>query len=385
MTVTDDTRNGFNDNTTILGRGEINDIEAILAIPTHDPNEVEHVVRNDADTIFTWDYSLSRPPLRKLYEKAKTGQWNGTTDLPWDTDVDIEKTVTEDQLVLGTGLDTSVYIGTPVEKWGDKEWLEFGIEGRNWMLSQFLHGEQGALICTAKIVETVPWYDAKLYASTQVMDEARHVEVFARYLQEKLGGQYQVNTHLRMLLDDIVNDSRWDMTYLGMQVMVEGLALAAFGFLHQITGEPLLKQLLRYVMSDEARHVAFGVLSLKEVYDGMSDTEIMDRQEFTYEAAIRMRDRFMQQEVWERMGIDMRQIMPLLLQDPTRGMFQQMLFSKIVPNTKKLGLLDRNGKWLRHKFEEMGVIQFEDWVDTGEEYASFELGADAPDPHAAVG
>jgi len=282
-------------------------------------------------------------------------------------------------VILGTGIDQSVYIGTPVEKWGDKEWLEFGIEGRNWMLSQFLHGEQGALICTAKIVETVPWYDAKLYASTQVMDEARHVEVFARYLQEKLGGQYQVNSHLRMLLDDIVNDSRWDMTYLGMQVMVEGLALAAFGFLHQITGEPLLKQLLRYVMSYEARHVAFGVLSLKEVYDGMSDAEIMDRQEFTYEAAIRMRDRFMQQEVWERMGIDMRQIMPLLLEDPTRGMFQQMLFSKIVPNTKKLGLLDRNGKWLRHKFEEMGVIQFEDWVDTGEEYAAFELGGDAPE------
>src|SRR6185312_1454168 len=137
---------------------------------------------------FTWDYSLARPQLRKLYEKAKVGQWNGSIDLPWETEVDVEKTVAEDQLLLG----------------------------------QFLHGEQGALICTAKIVETVPWYDAKLYASTQVVDEARHVEVFARYLQEKLGGQYQVNSHLRMLLDDIVNDSRWDMTYLGMQVMVEG-------------------------------------------------------------------------------------------------------------------------------------------------------------------
>jgi len=366
----------FNDNETILGRGEINDIDAILAIPVNDPTEVEHVVKNNADTIFTWDYSLSRPPLRKLYEKAKTGQWNGTTDLPWDLDVDVERTVAADQEILGTGLDTSVYIGTPVEKWGDKEWLEFGIEGRNWMLSQFLHGEQGALICTAKIVETVPWYDAKLYASTQVMDEARHVEVFARYLQEKLGGQYQVNSHLRMLLDDIVNDSRWDMTYLGMQVMVEGLALAAFGFLHQITTEPLLKQLLRYVMSDEARHVAFGVLSLKEAYDGMSDAEIKDRQEFSFEAAIRMRDRFMQQEVWERMGIDMRQVMPLLLADPTRGMFQQMLFSKIVPNCKKLGLLDRNDKWLRHRFEDMGVIQFEDWADTGEEYGTFALDTD---------
>ena len=324
-----------------------------------------------------------RPALRKLYEKAKTGQWNATTDLPWDTDVDVEKTVAADQALLGTGVDPPMYIGTPVEKWGDKEWLEFGIESRNWSLSQFLHGEQGALICTAKIVETVPWYDAKLYASTQVVDEARHVEVFARYLEEKLGGEFQVNTHLRMLLDDIINDSRWDMTYLGMQVMVEGLALAAFGFLHQTTTEPLLKQLLRYVMSDEARHVAFGVLSLKEVYDGMTDAEMKDRQEFAFEAAVRMRDRFMQQEVWERMGVNVRDVMPLVLADPTRQLFQSMLFSKIVPNCKKLGLLDRNDKWLRHRFEEMGVIQFEDWADTGEEYLEFEIGAEAPVPVAS--
>jgi len=363
----------FNTNADIIGRTDINDIDAILSIPGTDPNEIEHIVKDNADAIFTWDYSLSRPALRKLYEKAKTGQWNGTTDLPWGTDVDVERTVAADQAVLGTGFDPNVYIGTPVEKWKEKEWLEFGIESRNWTLSQFLHGEQGALICTAKIVETVPWYDAKLYAATQVVDEARHVEVFARYLEEKLGGGYHVNAHLRMLLDDIVNDSRWDMTYLGMQVMVEGLALAAFGFLHQTTGEPLLKQLLRYVMSDEARHVAFGVLSLKEVYDGMTDAEMKDRQEFAFEAAVRMRDRFMSQEVWERMGVDVKTIAPMVLADPTRGLFQSMLFSKIVPNCKKLGLLDRNDKWLRHRFEEMGVIQFEDWADTGEEYSAFAL------------
>ncbi|HQZ33214.1 MAG TPA: ferritin-like domain-containing protein [Ilumatobacteraceae bacterium] len=367
MTVT------HNDNETIIGRAEINDIDAILAVPLVDSNEIEHIVKNNADSIFTWDYTLQRPALRKLYEKAKVGQWNATTDLDWSIDVDVEKSVKEDQELIGTGVDASVYIGTPVQKWGDKEWLEFGIESRNWSLSQFMHGEQGALICTAKIVETVPWYDAKLYASTQVVDEARHVEVFARYLEEKLGGEFQVNAHLRMLLDDIVNDSRWDMTYLGMQVMVEGLALAAFGFMHQFTNEPLLKKLLRYVMSDEARHVAFGVLSLKECYDEMTDAEMKDRQEFAFEAAIRMRDRFMQQEVWERMGVNVREVIPLVLADPTRAVFQSMLFSKIVPNCKKLGLLDRNDKWLRHRFEEMGVIQFEDWADTGEEFTAFEL------------
>ncbi|MFM8856484.1 MAG: ferritin-like domain-containing protein [Actinomycetota bacterium] len=358
----------------LIGRGELNDVEAILAVTNTDVDEVQHIVKDNADAIFTWDYTLSRPALRKLYEKAKTGQWNGTTDLPWDTDVDLEETVTADQVAFSAGLTPNHYDGTVVSKWSDKEWMEFGIEQRKWSLSQFLHGEQGALLCTAKITETVPWYDAKLYASTQVVDEARHVEVFARYLEEKMGGGYQINAHLRMLLDDIVNDSRWDMTYLGMQVMVEGLALAAFGYMHQFTGEPLLKQLLRYVMSDEARHVAFGVLSLQEVYKEMSDAEIKERQEFAYEASVRMRDRFISQEVWNRMGVNTRDVVPLVLRDPTRAVFQQMLFAKIVPNCKKLGLLDRNDSWLRRRYEEMGVIQFEDMDDTGEEYIKFELG-----------
>jgi len=363
-----------------LGRTDVNDIEAILGVTNTDVNEITHMVKNNADTLFSWDYSLARPQLRKLYEKAKVGQWNATTDLPWETPVDIEGTIVADQEAIGRGFDMSLYGDTPVKNWEQKEWLEFGVQARKWSLSQFLHGEQGALICTAKIVETVPWYDAKLYASTQVMDEARHVEVFARYLDEKLEGGYQINAHLRALLDDIVTDSRWDMTYLGMQIMVEGLALAAFGYMHQLTGEPLLKKLLRYVMSDEARHVAFGVLSLQEVYADMSDVEIKERQVFAFEASLRMRDRFLQQEVWERMGIDPRKIMPVVLNDPTRVFFQQMLFSKIVPNCKKLGLLDRNNSWLRRRFEEIGVIQFEDFEDTGEEYLAFEIGKDISAP-----
>ncbi len=376
MTVT------HSSNEAIIGRDEINDIEAIMSVTNTDVDEVEHIVKNNADTIFTWDYSLARPQLRKLYEKAKVGQWNSTTDLPWDTNVEPDAVVSKDQSAFASGLSPDHYHGTVVEKWGDKEWLEFGIDQRKWTLSQFLHGEQGALLCTAKIVETVPWYDAKLYASTQTMDEARHVEVFHRYIDEKMGGGFQVNAHLRMLLDDIINDSRWDMTYLGMQVMVEGLALAAFGFMHQMTEEPLLKQLLRYVMSDEARHVAFGVLSLKEVYDGMTDAEMKDRQEFAFEAAIRMRDRFLSQEVWEKHGVNPRDVVPLILRDPTRDIFQQMLFSKIVPNCKKLGLLDRNDQWLRRRFEEMNVIQFEDWEDTGSEYIKFELDGAQPQPIA---
>jgi len=362
----------------LIGRDELNDIEAILSVTNTDADEVVHAVKDNADALFTWDYTLARPALRKLYEKAKTGQWNGETDLPWETPVDQEAVVLANQMnavAQGQAQYPDHYVGSPVEKWTDKEWMEFGVESQNWTLSQFLHGEQGALICTAKIVETVPWYDAKLYAATQVMDEARHVEVFAKYLDTKLSGHYQINAHLRTLLDDIVNDSRWDMTYLGMQIMVEGLALAAFGFMHQLTTEPLLKQLLRYVMSDEARHVAFGVLSLKEIYEQMSATELRERQEFAFEAAVRMRDRFLQQEVWDHMGVAPRTILPYILSDPTRGLFQQLLFSKIVPNCKKLGLLDAADGWLRQKFTEIEVIQFEDWVDTGVEYEELQLSA----------
>ena len=360
----------------ILDRDHVDDLDAILSVTNTDIDEAIHVVRDNADAIFTWDYEKgARPPLEKLYEKAKHSMWNGETDLDWSIEVDQERIAAESPMTMTTevlqqlGFDLT---GSSLAKWGDKEWLEHSIQSQNWSLSQFMHGEQGALICTAKIVETVPWIDAKYYASTQVMDEARHVEVFAKYLDTKLSGHYPVNHHLKMLLDDIINDSRWDMTYLGMQIMIEGLALAAFGMAHQMTPDPLLKQLLRYVMSDEARHVAFGVLSLKEFYDGLSDAEMMDRQEFAFEAAVRMRDRFLQQEVWERQGVPVKEAIALFKQDDpelkNQDPFQQLLFSKIVPNCKKLGLLDANDGWLRKRFDTLGVSQFEDWVDTGAEY-----------------
>ena len=351
----------------IIGRDDVNDYDAILAVTNTSPDEVEHRVRADADATFTWDYTRSRPALVKLYDKAKTSQWNAD-DLPWDTEVDQEEVARNN--MNQNGVDENMDLSdTPFAKWGDKEWLEFRMESQNWTLSQFMHGEQGALMCTAQIVETVPWIDAKYYAATQVMDEARHVEVFARYLDTKLNGAYPINAHLKMLLDDIIADNRWDMTYLGMQIMVEGLALAAFGFLHTMTTEPLLKKLLRYVMSDEARHVAFGVLSLQEYYAELNAAEIRERQEFAYEAAVRMRDRFMQQETWERMGVDVKEAVKAMQQAPERALFQSMLFSKIVPNCKKLGLIDAGDGWLRERFTELGVIGFEDWTDTAEEYS----------------
>jgi hypothetical protein len=379
-TISDDERAKMKSNLDIIGRDDINDLEAVLSFVGHYEVDGFHRVPDNCPAEFTWDYEKgTKPQLDKLYEKAKKAQWNGQTDLDWSIEVDQEKVVmnnneaNQDMMQWGQ-VDLT---GTVMEKWGDKEWLKFGVENQNWLLSQFMHGEQGALLCTAKIVETVPWIDAKYYAATQVMDEARHVEVFSKYLDTKLSGHYPMNGHLGLLLDDIVSDSRWDMTYLGMQIMVEGLALAAFGFIHSMTTEPLLKKLLRYVMADEARHVAFGVLSLQEYYKELGATELRERQEFAFEAAIRMKDRLVMQEVWERLEVPMADVMKVHLQAPERDDFQILLFSKIVPNLRKLGLLDAADGWLREKFTEMGAIAFEHLIDSTEEEDAFADGSPA--------
>ena len=335
---------------------------------------VVHEIDLQSDVLLTWDYTRSRPALVKLYEKAKTSQWNASSDLDWSIEVDWDQ-LHEEQAAVNSRFNVlSTAPDSPLKGWNERQWREFHREMQTYVLSQFLHGEQGALACTGLITATVPWIDAKYYAATQVMDEARHVEVFARYLEEKTSGAYPINQHLGGLLDDIITDGRWDITYLGMQIMVEGLALAAFGFMHMLTTEPLLKKLLRYVMSDEARHVAFGVLSLQEFYQGLDSAEIRERQEFAFESAVKLQQRFMGREIFERAGADADAVFAFLDNDndPGNAMFQSMLFSKIVPNCKKLGLLDAGDGWLRQRFTELGIIQFEDWTDTTDEYESLD-------------
>ena len=380
MTTLDDNKDQLRSNLELIGRESIDDLEAVLSLVGQYDVEGFHRVPDNCPAEFTWDYQKgAKPQLDKLYEKAKKAQWNAQTDLDWSIEVDQEQVVIANAEANPAQMqwDEAALAGTVLEKWDDKRFIQFGIENQNWLLSQFMHGEQGALLCTAKIVETVPWIDAKYYAATQVMDEARHVEVFSKYLDEKLSGHYPMNAHLGLLLDDIVSDSRWDMTYLGMQIMVEGLALAAFGFIHMMTTEPLLKKLLRYVMADEARHVAFGVLSLQEYYKELSAAELRERQEFAFEAAIRMKDRMAMQEVWERMEVPTADVVKVMSAAPERDDFQILLFSKIVPNLKKLGLLDAADGWLRTKFTEMGAIAFENLSDSTEEEDAFADGSPA--------
>jgi hypothetical protein len=348
--------------------------ELARTVSSEDQKALFRAVSNSFDSLFTWDYEKGkRPQLKTLYEKAKTSQWNAETDIDWSIGGQIEQARDPDNPLNTLGRTEE----GPFGKLTAEQRAQMGHANMAWTLSQFMHGEQGALLCTAKIVDSVPWIDAKYYAATQVMDEARHVEVYSKYLRDKLQWEFPVNVHLRDLLDDVLRDPRWDFTYLGMQIMVEGLALAAFGFQYQMSPDPLLKQITRYVMSDEARHVAFGVLSLQEAYADMSASEIKERQEFCYDAALRMRDRFLAQEVWEALGMPVRECTEIMLHNPVQLEFRRVLFSKIVPNLKRLGLLDAGDGWLRRRFGELGVLEYETWEDTGAEYARMQLEATA--------
>lgn len=302
------------------------------------------------DTSYAWNYGTVKEGLRDLYEKGKRDQWDGRI-LPWDTDVDLEKGIFPEELNPFAG--HAFY-----EKMTEKEQKEFAIQDITWTLSQFLHGEQGALLVAGQLVDAVPWMDAKLYAASQVMDEARHVEVFHRYLSEKLQKEWPVNPNLKKMLDIVLKDSRWDFKYLGMQIILEGLAMAAFGQIRDLTTCPLLKELTTNVMRDEARHVAFGVVSLRDYYQDMSQSELRDREEFIVSSCEMMRDRLIAEEVYAHMGLPVAEVREVFLNSAIMIEFRKLLFSRVVPNIKRLGLLT---PYVREGFEKLGILGFEDF------------------------
>ena len=302
------------------------------------------------DTSYVWNYGSVKAGLRELYEKAKREQWNATTQLRWDTEVDPEGEIIPRAI---NPLETYA----PYRKLNDKERSRLRHAQIALQLSQFLHGEQGAMIVASQLVGAVPWIEGKLYASTQTMDEARHVEVFGRYLREKLEWEWPINESLKELLDATITDGRWDFKYLGMQILIEGLAMAAFGNLYQITKEPLLKELIYNVMRDESRHVAFGVLSLSDYYQDMAENELRDREDFIIYACELMRNRLVGHQIADAMGWDPDEIRAVVMSSQMGQMFRQMLFARVVPNLKRLGLLRPR---VREAFEKLSIIQFED-------------------------
>ncbi len=314
--------------------------------------------RADIDTIlasydinYAWNYGSVKEGLRDLYEKAKRDQWNGTQQLAWDTPVDPEGEIIPQ---IYNPLDDYA----PFQRLDEKRKREFRHATISLQLSQFMHGEQGALIVASQLTGAVPWMDAKYYAATQTMDEARHVEVFSRYLREKLEWEWPINPNLKQLLDMIIQDSRWDMKYLGMQILVEGLAMAAFANMYQLAVEPLVRDVVHYVMKDESRHVAFGVISLRGFYTEMAEHERRHREEFVIEACRLMRDRLIGDEIATHFGWPREEVRQKVLDSPVMRMFRQSLFARVVPNIKKLGLLT---PYVRKGFEDLEIIHFEDY------------------------
>ena len=327
---------------------------AVTAIPAQasgnmPPFDEIDTILTTYDTTYAWNYGSVKEGLRDLYEKAKRDQWNGTTQLAWDTPVD-----PQGEIIPQIYNPLEDY--APFKKLNEREVRTFRHATISLQLSQFMHGEQGSLIVASQLTGAVPWIDAKYYAATQTMDEARHVEVFARYLREKLEWEWPINVNLRKLLDAVILDSRWDFKYLGMQILVEGLAMAAFANMYQMATEPLVKDLVHYVMKDESRHVAFGVISLKGFYDDMDESEKREREEFIIEACELMRDRLIGEEIANYFGWKADEVRETVLASPVMKMFRQSLFARVVPNIRKLGLLTPR---VRKGFEQLEIIQFE--------------------------
>ena len=301
------------------------------------------------DIRFTWEYEDGAPELLELYEKGKAQQWNASTRIDWSQELD-------DDNPMGLPDEQIPIFGTPYwDKMTDQErrWLRWNLQAHS--ICQFMHGEQGALIATAKLVNTVPEANAKFYAATQVMDEARHVEAYKRLIHEKFKIAYPISTSLKNLLEQTLSDRRWDMTYLGMQVLIEGLALAAFQRIRDNAKNNLAASVNAYVMQDTARHVTFGRMALRDYYPQLSDAERAEREEFAVEALYFMRDRFNQAEVWERSGLPVDELVRFAYESAAMKAFRTRLFTRIVPILKEIGLF---GAKVQKALGDMGVMEY---------------------------
>jgi hypothetical protein len=325
-----------------------------------DVDQIAEIFQTPLAGAYTWDYAEADKKLRKLYALGKQRNWDVDIDIDWNRPADRSQ--------------AALYGENPNEGWepymalSPQEQVEFRWHAVCWTLSQFLHGEQGSLLVASQLVSCAPTYEGKLYAASQTFDEARHVEAFTRYLKQQLGFIYPVNRHLKALLDKILTDPRWDLKFIGMQLIIESLALAAFSVLKTSTSDPLLRDVLELVLRDEARHVAFGVTYMEQFVKTLSDEEVAERANFAFEACRVMRERIVPTDVYEHYGFDPVEGRRRFLAAGQLDTFRNLLFARIMPNLNKVGLLPES---VHAKYEELGLMQFAglqhdgdiDWVD----------------------
>ncbi len=304
---------------------------------------------------FDWSYERDQEEMSKLYEAAKRSQWNATTDIDWDVEVDPfdeSRELMPDALLPLEAL--PAYRKLPKRR---QQQQRHALTA--WLLSQFLHGEQGALFAACQVTEAVHWMDGKLYGSTQIVDEGRHVEVFHRYLTEKLGKLYVINDNLYTIIDALMTDGRWDLKFLGMQIMIEGLALGAFGTMRRSTKEPLLKELLKYVITDEARHVHFGVVALRDYYAELPESQRRDREDWAYEISVLLRNRFLAHEFYDEYyahAMTRREWDEAVLSSQFLRRFRDTMFRRLIPNLRRIHLLSDR---IRPHYDKLGLLEYE--------------------------
>jgi hypothetical protein len=312
-----------------------------LKTPTQEPG-----YDTAMEVVFQWNYDPEVEELRNLYTKAAEAQWVGARDIDWDRPIDLVKF---SSTPLGAGLPiekTSYWRSLPQETV-----VELTRRTASFRLSQFLHGEQGALMVAAQLVNAVPHTDAKFYAATQTMDEARHVEVFARYI-EKLDEIRPIAPSLKGILDQTLETGDWMKKLVGMQIVVEGLALYAFREMRNLTEEPLLKELLTYVARDESRHHAYGVQYIERCVPCLSDPQRIELEDFALECARSLIDRNAQGffttllQIWAEIGIDPAAMFTSLHEEReeiTRGLPRGRRLGPVqgfvIPTLRRCGLL----------------------------------------------
>ncbi len=314
-------------------------------------------VPSTTESVMTWNYDVENVDLRALYEKAKRDQWNATTQLDWAQDVDPESEILDDAINPNVALlrDSDIW-----RKMTPKEQRRLRYETLSWNLSQFLHGEQLAIFVAGQLCSSVPWIDAKLYGATQVVDEARHAEVFYRYINEKIGKEYPMSETTAGIFEDLLSESRWDIKYLSLQVILEGLAMGLFTRMYQSAHDPLLKDLLHYVRQDEARHFAFGVISLREYYaNELSDSERREREDFAFELCKTVRGRTYPKEAWEEMGLPVDACRKAMGEAARRSNLQLSSFTRVTAALKTVGMLSER---MRPHYADIGLLKYEDEV-----------------------
>ncbi len=321
----------------------------------HDVEVIREIFQTPLTGSYNWDYEAANAKIRRLYELGKRFNWNSELDVDWTQPAPAADAADGDG-PEGFADHPKWKALSPAQK------REFRARANAQTLSQFLHGEQGALMVASQLVSCAPTHDAKLYAASQTFDEARHVEVFHKYLMTRARMIYPINPNLKFLLDKVLTDARWDLKFIGMQILIEGLALAAFQTIHETTEDPLLRDIVGLVMRDEGRHVAFGVNYLEDWIKALPELDIEERAQFAYEACVVMRNRLVSTTVAQEFGFTEQEALEINAKSQGGKAFRTFLFERMIPNLKRVGLLTEK---IRPKFEELGVLQFENLADDG--------------------